>query len=401
MEHIEDPMDGALQQAGEPTVITPELVKLDSDRITSDTDAPEEVFLYKMCGTPCFPRGDLTTVTGPAKSGKTYFISMLMACAVRHEVLGLERIREEPLKVLWYDTEQSRYTTKRILVDRVGRMMDEVRGKMEEVRGKMDDVAQPSDISHQTSFPDEQFYVFNVRNRSTQERLEYLAQAIEVYRPDICIIDGIADLLEDINSGPASLEVMQRLQALAVTCHCNITSIIHLNRTGEKLNLRGWIGTVMVQKSYEVFNCDRVNKTDAFTTELTFSRRFPKNNGLCFEIDDQGLPVASEANRQSGSGQSRSGSHGIPDKKSFNQEFVDDNATDPYLPWNFRKLFVAAFGTAVMLGYDDLEQRVRELGHITRESYYKKVLAEAERLRIVRKELTKGGRVGVIMLPSS
>lgn len=372
-----DYIDEAIQQAGQSATITPELVKLDSDRITSETDAPEEVFLYKMCGTPCFPRGDLTTVTGPAKSGKTYFISMLMACAVRPEVMGLERIHEEPLKVLWYDTEQSRYTTKRILVDRVGRMLDG------------------------TSFPDEQFYVFNVRNRSTQERLEYLAQAIEVYRPDICIIDGIADLLEDINSGPASLEVMQRLQALAMTCHCNITSIIHLNRTGEKLNLRGWIGTVMVQKSYEVFNCDRVNRSDAFTAELTFSRRFPKNDGLCFEIDDQGLPVASEANRQGGSGQGRSGSRGIPDKKSFNQEFVDDNATDPYLPWNFHKLFAAAFGSAVMLGYDDLEQRVRELGHITRESYYKKVLSEAERLRIVRKELTKGGRIGVIMLPSS
>ena len=155
-----DYIDEAIQQAGQSATITPELVKLDSDRITSESDAPEEVFLYKMCGTPCFPRGDLTTVTGPAKSGKTYFISMLMACAVRPEVMGLERIHEEPLKVLWYDTEQSRYTTKRILVDRVGRMLDG------------------------TSFPDEQFYVFNVRNRSTQERLEYLAQAIEVYRPD-------------------------------------------------------------------------------------------------------------------------------------------------------------------------------------------------------------------------
>ena len=262
MEHIEDPIDGALQQAGEPTVITPELVKLDSDRITSDTDAPEEVFLYKMCGTPCFPRGDLTTVTGPAKSGKTYFISMLMACAVRHEVLGLERIREEPLKVLWYDTEQSRYTTKRILVDRVGRMMSLTPNPSPTGEGNVNGEGNENQGETKTSFPDEQFYVFNVRNRSTQERLEYLAQAIEVYRPDICIIDGIADLLEDINSGPASLEVMQRLQALAVTCHCNITSIIHLNRTGEKLNLRGWIGTVMVQKSYEVFNCDRVNRTE-------------------------------------------------------------------------------------------------------------------------------------------
>ena len=139
-------IDEALQQTGESRDITPELVKLDSDRITSDTDAPEEVFLYKMCGTPCFPRGDLTTVTGPAKSGKTYLISLLMACGVGHKVLELERIREEPLKVMWYDTEQSRYTTKRILTDRVGRMLD------------------------QTTFPDEQFYVFNVRNRSTEER---------------------------------------------------------------------------------------------------------------------------------------------------------------------------------------------------------------------------------------
>lgn len=384
MSQIEDPIMADLQQAGEPAVITPELIKLDSNRITSESDAPEEVFLYRLCGTPCFPCGDLTTVTGPAKSGKTYFISMLMACAVRREVMGLERIREEPLKVMWYDTEQSRYTTKRILVDRVGRMLDS---------------SQPSDVSHQTSFPDDQFYVFNVRNRSVQERVEYLTQAIEVYRPDICIIDGIADLLEDINSGPASLEVMQRLLALASECQCNITSIIHLNRSGEKLNLRGWIGTVMVQKSYEVFNCDRVGKTDAFSVELTFSRRFHKNDGLCFEIDDRGLPVASDANRQNGNVQSAPCNQRIPEKQSFNQVFVVDNAPDPYLPWDFRKLFSAAFGAAGMLGYDDLEQRVKALGYIKRDTYYQKVFAEAERQHIVRKELAKGGRVGVILLP--
>ena len=82
--------------------------RLDCDRITSENDVPEEVFLYKQCGTPCLPRGDLTMVTGPPKSGKTFFISMLMACAAGHRVLGLERIRKEPLRVLWYDTEQGR-----------------------------------------------------------------------------------------------------------------------------------------------------------------------------------------------------------------------------------------------------------------------------------------------------
>ena len=82
--------------------------RLDRDRITSESGVPEEVFLYKLCGTPCLPRGDLTMVTGPPKSGKTFFISMLMACAAGHRVLGLERIRKEPLRVLWYDTEQGR-----------------------------------------------------------------------------------------------------------------------------------------------------------------------------------------------------------------------------------------------------------------------------------------------------
>ena len=274
-----DSIDTALSQAGHQADITPELIKLDSNRITSDSDAPEEEFLFKMSGTPCFPRGDLTTVTGPAKSGKTYFISMLMACAVRHEVLELERIREEPLKVLWYDTEQSRYTTKRILVNRVGRLLE------------------------QDSFPDEQFYVFNVRNRTTEERIEYLTQALETYQPDICIIDGIADLLEDINNGPKSQEVMMRLLSLATELKCNITSIIHLNRSGEKLNLRGWIGTVMVQKSYEVFNCDRDNKTAVFTATHTFSRRFSNTGMMYFEIDDNGLPKASDANRHSGNAQ--------------------------------------------------------------------------------------------------
>lgn len=385
MEHTADLIGGALRQAGEPTTITPELITLDGDRITSDTEAPEEVFLYRLCGTPCFPRGDLTTVTGPAKSGKTYYISMLMASAVGHGVLGLERVREEPLRVLWYDTEQSRYTTKRVLVDRVGRMLD---------------VAQTSDTTPQTSFPDEQFYVFNVRNRSVQERLEFLTQAIEAYHPDICIIDGIADLLEDINSGPASLEVMQRLLALATTCNCNITSVIHLNRTGEKQNLRGWIGTVMVQKSYELFNCNQDSKHSLFTVELTFSRRFRKNK-LCFEIGDSGLPVVRESNWQGDGGQQTSVEQGTPDKQSFNQEFVDNAAADKYLPWNFRKLFSAAFGTTAMLGYDDLEQRVRKLANIKQKQYYYRVLDEAERQRIVRKELTKNGRVGVIMLPPS
>ena len=375
----QDSVAGALSKAGQPTTVTPELLKLDKNRIASDTDAPEEEFLFKIFGTPCFPRGDLTTVTGPAKSGKTFFLSMLMACAVRRQVLALERIRPEPLRVLWYDTEQSRYTTKRILIDRIGALLAGEGGT--------------------EAFPDEQYYAFNMRDKMPRERVDYLALAIETYRPDICIIDGIADMLEDINNGPDSVHLMQQFQMLATSFKCNITMVIHLNRTGEKLNLRGWLGTLMLHKSYEVFNCDRVSKEEAFTAELTVSRHFSRKETLCYTIGDDGLPVLSDADRHATDGK---GDRQKSDMNGFNQEFVDNDAPDPRLPWNFRKLFTAAFGAAAMLGADDLEQRVKELTNIKQKQYYYKVLDEAERQRIIHKELTpRTGRVGIILLPPS
>ena len=370
----QDSVAEALSKAGQPTTVTPELLKLDETRIASDTDAKKEEFLFKIFGTPCFPRGDLTTVTGPAKSGKTFFLTMLMACAVRRQVLALERIRQEPLRVLWYDTEQSRYTTKRILVDRIGALL--------------------ADEGGTEAFPDEQYYAFNMRDKMPRERVDYLELAIQTYRSDICIIDGIADMLEDINNGPDSVHLMQQFQMLATNFNCNITMVIHLNRTGEKLNLRGWLGTLMLHKSYEVFNCDRMSKEEAFTAELTVSRHFSKKETLCYAIGGDGLPVLSDADGQGGRQKA--------DTNSFNQEFIDNDAPDPHLPWDYRKLFTAAFGTAAMLGADDLERRVKELANIKQKQYYYKVLDEAERQRVIHKELTpRTGRVGIVLLPPS
>ena len=87
---------------------------------------------------PCFPRKEFTSIAGPTKNGKTFFTSMVMACCIRQQVMSLERIRKEPLRVKWYDTEQSRNTTKEILAKRIGRM-----------------------IGGTGTFPDEHFFVFN------------------------------------------------------------------------------------------------------------------------------------------------------------------------------------------------------------------------------------------------
>ena len=372
----QDPVSEALQHAGEPTEVTPELMDLDKNRVTSKSDIKEEEFLFKLNGVPCCPRGDISTITGIAKGGKTNAAAMLMACCVNKHVLGFERISEEPLKAMWFDTEQSCFTTKRILTDRIGKLI----GTEE--------------------FPDEQFFVFNVRHHTPQERVDMLALAIETYQPDICIIDGIADLMGDINNGPESVKLMQQLLTIATTNKCNITAMIHLNRTGEKLDLRGWIGTVMVQKSFEVFNCDKVRKTDVFSIELTFSRRYAFDQPLYYMYDDDGVPCETDEPKEARTGtKSKKTDNKSDDKKSFNKEFIDEHAEDSDLPWDYRKLFDTALNGASFMGCEDLEKRVMNLSGIRVKQYYDKVLAAAEKKRVVKKILDSRGSVAIIRLP--
>ena len=168
-----------LDLAGEVSPISPLVVQLDKYRIMSDTPVPAEDFLLRMFGKPCFPRRDLSTITGLEKCGKTFFTSMLMACCVKDKVLQLERntpntsdTSSQPsdfLRVMWYDTEQSRQSTKEILKNRVYGLVNN------------------ADI-------DSHFFVFNVRACTYQERMDYLVAGIEAYKPDMVIIDNVSDL---------------------------------------------------------------------------------------------------------------------------------------------------------------------------------------------------------------
>ena len=61
-----------LAHAGEASpLITHEVEQLDTFRLTSTTEIAEEVFLFRLFGKPCFPRRELTTITGQ-KAVATY-----------------------------------------------------------------------------------------------------------------------------------------------------------------------------------------------------------------------------------------------------------------------------------------------------------------------------------------
>ena len=356
-------IDEELALAGEVSNVTPSLLELDGYRITSESDVPCEEFLFRMFGKPCFPRRDLSTITGVEKCGKTFFTSMLMACCAEQHVMELERIREQPLKVMWYDTEQSLQSTKAILTDRVFKMVH-------------------TNLADHTEL-NENFFVFNVRKCSVEERMEYLLTGIEAYKPDLVIIDNVCDLLSSINDGEESVKVINQLMEVATANDCNITVVIHLNRSGDKRNLRGWLGTQILHKTFDAFYCEAVAKTDVLSVQQFMTRKYTFKDVMYYKVNDEGLPVMTEAPDVQG----RDENGRFTGKKAeaykvkasvvddFNQDYIirhPDDAVHPW-EWDLRRLFADAMNTRAMMSPDDLQRDVMRLSGIKVVKYYKKV----------------------------
>ena len=84
-------INGQLLQAREACPVSPDVMNLLKRRITPESDVLPMEYLFRIFNTPCFPRGELVAVAGKAKSGKTFFTSMLMAACLTPKVLALER----------------------------------------------------------------------------------------------------------------------------------------------------------------------------------------------------------------------------------------------------------------------------------------------------------------------
>ena len=278
----------------------PELIaKLKKDRITADKELSPMEFLLKLFDVPCCPRGELVAFTGKAKSGKTFVMSMMMAAASAAEALAFHRTTFEPLQVLWIDTEQSDQSTQDILRNRLIPMVVSSPPKLGGVRGglneRTDSLVQttppagtPPDSGGE-SFPEGLYDIFNVRTESWQERMPLLMAAIDLCRPDLVILDGVRDLVDDINNGQLAHDVTERLMRVAQQARCCIVCVIHQNKAAEDRTLRGSIGTELTNKAFEVYECEKLpDRTFVLTQKLT--RKYDITDSLYFTVDDSGLP---------------------------------------------------------------------------------------------------------------
>lgn len=348
-------------------------------RLTPETVLPPLEFLFKMNGAECFPLSELVANTGKAKSGKTLFLSIVMACCLKKNVLGLERIRETPIRVLWYDTEQSAQSTQNILVHRI------------------------IPLSHQeleNSRIDDSFFVFNVRGIGWEKRRELLTVAISEIQPDLVIVDGVKDLITDINDGTQATMVVEDQMGLAQTYNCCIVDVLHQNKSDTDRNMRGWIGTELTNKAFEAWACSIVPNTETFKVEHVMSRMRRCQENLYYQLDDAALPVTCEKpdeqpREPNGRFASKKKSEEQEAKPSFkvdwgklNRDYILKNDIEEPLspeeiPWNLAKLFTDAMEGCSFKRFNQLMAIAMHISGIEDNKYYYYLLNRAKEQHII------------------
>ena len=342
-------MEGELApQEGTATDLSPALLTLEKHRITCDRKLEPMDFLFQLFGRPCFPRKELVGITGKAKSGKTFLVSMLMTCCVVRDVLSFHRQGDLPLRLLWYDTEQSDESTQDILRNRIMPMTG--------MACKQADV-------------EKQIDVFNVRGVPWKDRRSLLVEAVEHYAPDLVIVDGIRDLVDDINDGVLAQEVMEELMHLADKSGCCIVCILHQNKGSEDHNLRGWIGTELMHKAFETYACEKLLPDRIFEVKQTLTRKYDITDSLYFRINQDGLPVACQ-------GAQAAGNSVTDNYPQLNKSYIVRDENDQWHV-NVELLFGDAIGCSPQMSGQNLKDTVMSIGNIKSWKFYNQLLDEA------------------------
>ena len=360
-------LDAELEHAGEETALSPKMLLLEQLRITPEKELPKMDFLFRLFGKPCFPRRELVAITGKAKSGKTFVTSMLMACCQSRDVLEFQRIGDEPFRVLWYDTEQSDESTQDILKNRVMRMVDG--------DGKL-------------------FDIFNVRGVAWKERRDLLREAVTRCKPDLVIVDGIRDLVNDINDGVLAQEVMEELMHLATERNCCIVCVLHQNKSGEDHNLRGWIGTELMNKAFEVYSCEKLLPQRIFSLEQTLTRKYDIERTMYFEVGDDGLPVSCGVPTDGGS---KDKTDGYP---QLNADYIRHDEHDQWQV-DVRRVFSDAIGGRQQVTGTELRSEVCRLSNIRSWKFYNSLLEQAVNGEVIMKSYDHAAHVIYALRPQA
>lgn len=230
--------------------------------------ANEPKFMFSIGGVPTIPQGELVGIKGRAKVGKSQFEYYLIAVMLASASRGSVKPMQDRYKILLFDTEQSQVSLKKCC------------------QRALNFAGLPIDENNVSFLP------FFMRPLSIEERRKVIADAVDAEKPDIVFIDGVRDLLQDFNSLDQSNDLIQWLLSLTAEYGCTIVSVLHQNKAKDDGNMRGHLGTELLNK---LTDCFEVSKKDGkFIVSCTDSRNVPCAD-FAFSINAEGNFQTEEA----------------------------------------------------------------------------------------------------------
>jgi len=209
--------------------------------------------------------GNFSFVQAPPKTKKTFFISLLSSVYLSGtnnfggDIKG-HRVNQCLLHI---DTEQSKWHSQRVFKRAI-------------------------DMSNMDG--SQCYYTFALRQIGFRERIEFIDYLLKdkIKKTGLLIIDGIADLVGDVNSLEESNACIQKLMEWSSIYNCHIITVIHSNFGTDKPT--GHLGSSLEKRAETQIQLEAntVNK-EWVTVKCKRSRGYSFKT-FSFKVNDFGLP---------------------------------------------------------------------------------------------------------------
>ena len=235
-------------------------------KATDKVTIPPKILFVGGCTIATF--GNFSASTGKAKSKKTFNISAMVAAAVTNTTVLNYRacLPEGKRKILYFDTEQSKYHCHNVL-ERIYKL---------------------SGLSVKKDDP--RLLFWGLREYTPKLRIALIDYALRKHQEvGLVIIDGLRDLMYDINNGKEATDVMTVLMAWTSVYDLHIHTVLHLNKNDN--NPRGHIGTELENKAETVLIISKNLQNNSISEVRPMHMRDKEFSTFAFHIDDNKLPV--------------------------------------------------------------------------------------------------------------
>ena len=234
-------------------------------------------FTLSWRGIPFAPLGGIHNITGQSGNGKTMTIAQFMATILCGQVGGLryELADERPNPTLLYiDTEMEKDNTiavkNRVLTlagRDIGREYDDFKVIM------LREVPDTKRLSKNKHGEDVERTV-----PAAVMRWRMVLKAIWTYRPTVCFIDGLMDVVADFNDNVMCQELIYKCMQVATNYEMSLWCILHQNPGGEKLV--GHLGSFLERKVTDVIQTKKEKDKNTGDVKFTVSQKKARSRDI-------------------------------------------------------------------------------------------------------------------------